>query len=70
MFGGIMGNRELKPIEKICPVLSVGMPEPILCHGKKCMWFHGPSDNEGKCAVSDIPGYMSDLLVLIQKKSG
>ena len=63
-------GKELTPVEKICPVLSVGMPEPVLCKGKKCMWFHGPSDNEGKCAISDTPGYLADLISLVKTRSG
>ena len=68
LIGGIMG-KELRPVDKICPILSVGMPEPIKCKGKECSWYHGQSDNEGKCAVSDLPGWMADLIGLIKDRS-
>ena len=74
IFGGMMG-KELTPTEKICPILAMrgGPDEPLSkCVGKKCMWFHGKSDKEvdgGKCAISDFPGYLSDLLELVKQQS-
>lgn len=72
IFGGMMG-KELKPTEKMCPILAMRSgPDEAFCVGKKCMWFHGKSDKEvdgGKCAVSDLPGYISDLLDLVKQQS-
>ncbi len=47
----------------MCPVLSIGQPEPINCKLTDCEWFRGggtPND-PGLCSVADIAGWLSAL---------
>ena len=48
---------------KMCPILSIGQPEPINCKMTDCEWFRGsgsPND-PGLCAITDVAGWLSAL---------
>jgi hypothetical protein len=53
---------------KICPILSAASGDETDCKSN-CMWYRGnPETGDGLCAVTDLVGWMADLVTLANPK--
>ena len=49
---------------KICPIITAARNEDTDCK-TNCMWYRGnPDTGDGLCAVTDLVGWMADLVKL------
>lgn len=49
---------------KLCPILTAARREDTDCK-TNCMWYRGnPDTGDGLCAVTDLVGWMADLVKL------